>query len=329
MNTEDDNATLARKLRKACPKRNLIKLPRSIKFTVDGSTVRMHLASPCVKANMQDNSSSFEGWALALKRWLPEVTRIELSWSFDDKDHNRHYQRFLFRANHFRTLFPSWFLIASPQDAIIKRTLRTESAGPYFVTAPKKDRTTAPKDESQSLHEVRDNEHKLECFIMDHSADLLNLFGITHMDRQFPVGVFAEEVSNGTEIFPRGHSAIDLLGVNGSELFLFELKALANSPIGILSELFFYSYIMEGIQENRFGIQPGQFDFRIPRDHITATKVVRAYVLAPEWHPLIDEGLLQMINEAFRRGDRHIRFGSVRIATEESPAYKLELKACD
>jgi hypothetical protein len=319
----DDNATLAKKLRKACPKPNLIKLPGSIKFTIDGSTVRMHLAPSCVEANMQDNSSSFEGWALALTRWLPEVSQIELSWTFNGNDHAPHYQRFLFRAQQFRSVFSLSFSIASPQDELIKRTLRTEAVGPYFVTAPKKERITGPNEKCANIADAWNDEKKLECYIKDNPTHLPNVFGIIKLDRQYPVGLFDGDVKKGREIFPRGHSAIDLWGVNkAEELFLFELKANGNTRIGILSELFFYSYVMERIQQKKYNLQEAD-------GRITSSKTVRAYILAPQWHPLIDKELLRMINDAFRRSARHIRFGIVRIVREESPACKLELQACD
>lgn len=325
-----DNVRLAAKLRNACPPPNKIRLPGAIAFDIVGPTVRLTLTSACVEANMQDNSSSFEGWALALRRWLPEeVAGVEIGWTFGGDVRDPHYQRFLFRVQQFAALFPAWFTVAPPQAALLKNTLRTETEDSLFVTTPKKDRTVSTDCIGKDLGKVLSDEHQLECFINHKPEPLAQLLGITRMDRQFPVGLFAGSVRRGAEIFPRGHSAIDLLGVNGMELFLFELKDSTNSPIGILSELFFYSYVIEGIQQERFKIQPGQFDFRIPSDHILATKTVRAYILAPRWHPLIDGELLQMANTAFRDKGRPIRFGAIRIAVEDPRVYILETRASD
>jgi len=324
MTTEFDNAILAQKLRDRAPKPNRIKLPGAIKFKIDGATVKMVLGHSCVKANMQDNSSSFEGWALAIKRWLPEYQHIELNWSFDGENeigvHKQHYQRFLFRVKHFASLF-TWFSIAPSVKDELKK-LRTDTSTVHVVTAPKKLRPKGTED-SDNINDLILNEHKLECFINERPELLSALFGITKMDRQYPVGLFEGEVKKGTEIFPRGHSAIDLWGTTKTgELILFELKARKNNPVGILSELFFYSYIMEGVQQGRFALQ-------IPDGCISSTTIIRAYMLAPEWHPLIDVGLLQIANSAFKENGRQIRFGAVRIVPEDSQVYKLEMHACD
>ena len=321
MTTELDNAKLAQKLRDArsdIP--NKIKLPGSIKFTIDGAMVRMHLKETCVQANMQDNSSSFEGWALALKRWLPEFTNIEMNWDFCSDAHDPHYQRFLFRAKQFSSLFP-WFSI-SPAIKNELNKLRTAEPQEHYITAPKKIRPRGIED-ADTLPGVLLNEHKLECLIKEQAKPLSDLFGITQMDRQYPVGVFDGAVKKGKEIFPRGHSAIDLWGTGKTnELFIFELKAAKNIPIGILSELFFYSFIVEGIQQGHFKLQK-------PNGLITSTKKVRAYILAPHWHPLIDNKLLQMANDAFKANGRPIRFGAVRIVPKDPRLYMLEMQACD
>ena len=317
-----DNGTLAKRLRAACTTRpNSIKLPRSITFTVRDTTVQMSLAASCVEANMQDNSSSFEGWALALKRWLPDIEQVELAWTSGGSERDPHYQRFLFRVSQFASIFPSWFVIA-PQNRDELHKLRTNGAGPYIVTSPKKERNTPQRDECDCIDQALRTEHVLECFIKDHPEQLSELLGLANLDRQYPVGVFDGPVKCDNEIFPRGHSAIDLWGVHEAEFVLFELKTSGNIPVGILSELFFYSYIIEGLQQRRFELQE-------PDERIASTLAVRAYILAPEWHPLIDEGLLRLANDGFRASGRRIRFGAVRIVPDGPQAYKLELPPCD
>lgn len=330
MPTENDNAKLVGQLRAASADilKN-IKLPGSIRFTIDDTLVQMHLASSCVRANMQANSSSFEGWALALMRWLPnEVDRVELSWDFDGNVHDPHYQRFLFRVRHLKVLFP-WFVLSPRQEELISSVLKTEGVGPYYVTSSKKHRATAEKDKSEDIQAAIKDEHKLECFINDHPEVLCELIGLTRLDRQFPVGLFDGPVCKANGIFPRGHSAIDLVGINGDDLVLFELKAEGNVAIGILSEMLFYSYIMEGVQWGRYKIQGKGRNVLIDRNVISSTKAIQAYILAPKWHPLIDEGMLKMVNEAFRKSGRDIRFGAVKIVPRGVPHYRLEMKVCD
>jgi len=104
MSTDLGNAELATRLQAACaPESRNIKLPQSIKFTSTGNTLSMYLSADCVKANMQDNAATFEGWALALKRWLG-FNSVVLNWTSKDADISKnadaslHYQRFLYRT---------------------------------------------------------------------------------------------------------------------------------------------------------------------------------------------------------------------------------------
>ena len=48
-----------------------------------------------------------------------------------------------------------------------------------------------------------------------------------------------------------------------------------------------------------------------------------AYVLAPEWHPLIDGVVLGLVNAAFNRCGQRIRFGAVKIEPAETEKYRI------
>jgi hypothetical protein len=315
MTIEQDNATLAKKLcaeyMKERNQRRNIALPSSIKFIIEGKTVRMSMGSSSVKANMQDNQASFEGWALALKRWLSkDFDRVELSWEFTEDVSDPHYQRFLYRVNQFKSLFKEWFSVV-PFNLPEINKLKTEERGHKFLlNVPSMPRSSKLDEQCNSLNKAMGSEHKLECFIVGHQEELCRLLKIDKIDRQLPVGVFRDCVSSKAEhgVFTRGHSAIDLWGVSRNEkkLFLFELKKEGNERLGILSEMFFYSYVMADVQAKRF-------KFDKPNAEIEQTKSIDTYILALDWHPLIDEKMLQIINEAFERRELSIRFGAIRL----------------
>lgn len=317
---QDDNLILAQMLRDACSLEcipNNVKLPGSIRFQLRDRKVRMDMPEKCVLANMQDNSASFEGWALSFRRWLPHVEKVELAWNSAAKVQNPHYQRFLFRVQQFLLLFPDWFVVSDIDNQKDLTHLLAKPGCNLVVTSPKKDRETASHDLSANMADVITNEHKLECYIKDHPESLTKLLGLQYVDRQFPVGLFQERVKKNNEIFPRGHSAIDLWGVTGNQMVLFELKAEGNTRVGILSELFFYSYIMEGVQAGRYALQ-------YANEWIAGTKAVRSYILGPQTHPLIDSSVLKMANDAFDAAERKIKFGIIQIdAKSESFSIKM------
>jgi hypothetical protein len=69
------------------------------------------MKSKAILANLQTNAAAFEAWCLALRVWC-EVEKIELRWqqpADNSPNEQCHYQRFLYRVERFRSLFPSWF----------------------------------------------------------------------------------------------------------------------------------------------------------------------------------------------------------------------------
>src|SRR5437016_6066731 len=101
---------------KSIKSRSGIRFPSSIEFRGTLKEVVIRLVesegiNPVV-SNMQTNGAAFEAWCIALKVWC-DVERVRLEWNppIDSKDrsHQRHYQRFLYRADCFQGLFGNWF----------------------------------------------------------------------------------------------------------------------------------------------------------------------------------------------------------------------------
>jgi hypothetical protein len=247
----------------------------------------------------------------------------------DDKPQS-HYQRFLYRAQKFQSVFGDWFSIF-PKNTTEFSKLKTGKPGEkYWLNVESAPRRTTETQASKSLPDAMKKEHDLECYIAAHPDGLQKLLHTGILKRQCPVGVFKNDVSAAPEnaVFPRHHSAIDLWSVNEAteKLFLFELKKPGNISIGILSEMFFYSFIMRDVQK-------GNFTFEVEKNTddkkaIADTESIVTFILAPDWHPLIDEGLLQLANTAFKKKEGRIRFGAIKIGQTE-PFFRLEIPADD
>jgi len=267
-----------------------IKLPRSIDFVIkDDTSVKMKLPSSCISANMQSNESAFEGWALVLKRW-GKFDKIIVDWEENkNSKFEGHYQRFLFRIEEFKNLFPDWFEIddacAHLLDALktkIHKCLLLNQAG-----------------ERKALdYEKLKGEVKLEYEFVcgGRRRYLMGLCKAKSLDRQFPVGVFHDDVGEGYEIFTTRKSAIDIWGISeDGDLLIFELKTAKNISVGIITELLFYCNVMQNLKDCRF-------HYKDPADPtigtIRKTSKIKAYFLVPRLHPLVDETLVQMLNFA-------------------------------
>jgi len=282
----------------------------------------------------QTNAAAFEAWSLALRVWCG-VQRIELAWippSESCAETKRcHYQRFLYRAERFRSLFPDWFHLAQP---VLIADAEALSDGQLYLNVPgnrvRLDQATNPETPLESMPEAG-----LEKSLLRSEA-FARYFGLANgkLDRQFPVGLFRESVAKGNRIFTGAKSAIDLVGIVGETLWLFEIKAGMNIPAGILSELLFYASVMRDAagKNARF-----QFDRRSkskgtkvwPED-IQRCNGIEAVLLGPHLHPLIGHrSMIECLNNAATRNwntlpDRpSIRFRATTLKGSASADYQF------
>lgn len=250
-----------------------------------------------VTANMQQDSSAFEGWATCMKAAVPGWDFC-LDWTVPQNKDDGHYQRFLYRVNKFKKYYGDWFSTADDRAEDLASAQINEDEK-YLLNAP-----TNTDDRVNDAEHLKEN--LIENAIIKTQPHVLNeLFNIQRLERQLPVGAFKEKVSKATAIFPRGKSAVDIWGISSNnELVFFELKAPGNMKVGVISELFFYAMILQDEQEDK-----------CTRDHqwgknIRATTSLKAMVLAEDVHPLITRPVFDCLNKPFTDG--RIQFGYVR-----------------
>jgi len=283
--------------------RNL-KLPSAVELS-GRDRVRLWLPAAAVTANMQTDAAAFESWLLALKAWC-DIPAATLAWETPAECGDGHYQRFLYRVQHFARLFP-WVAVEAPErlEALLTRNL---GAGPFVLNAadskpPKRDGTRGEAALERAL--LRDGR-------------LLSLCRLDVLDQQFPVGLFREPKSKKTAIFTCGKSAIDLVGWNAHDrrLVLFELKAAGNVKAGMVSELFFYAMLLQDlVRRDDFGAKPCDNTRATITPAMAKTAArIEAYLLAGDFHPLLEGGgKLALLNQACHDSGDMVRFGRIVI----------------
>ncbi len=101
---------------RARAKINNLALPKHLQLEEQNGLVTLSLATvegsaPCgVTANMQQDASAFEGWAVGLKAVVPEWN-VCLKWAEPKNTADGHYQRFLYRVKKISTYYGDWFSI--------------------------------------------------------------------------------------------------------------------------------------------------------------------------------------------------------------------------
>lgn len=255
-----------------------------------------------LKANMQDDEASFDSWAIALKYHLREyIETITIDWERDfsnGEDGILHYNRFVYRLAKFVQTY-SWAHTAKPIPAIpttLYCNIGREKAASIDRHSP-------------------ESEGWLECkYVMDHSMeyDVIN--------HQFPVGIFDEKVSRTTHYTTGGKSAIDIWAIKNDCLSIFELKEPKNKPLGIISELMFYTNILDDILSHRIMYEESKnVEYAVKHDIRGFKKFHEAYekgtinkiesiFLANNLHPLLSNGLIDFINDSPRWKYKNISY---------------------
>ena len=255
-----------------------------------------------LKANMQDDEASFDSWAIALKYHLREyIETITIDWERDfsnGEDGILHYNRFVYRLAKFVQTY-SWAHSAKPIP-VIPTTL--------YCNIGREKAASIDKHSPES-------EGWLECkYVMDHSMeyDVIN--------HQFPVGIFHEKVSRTTHYTTGGKSAIDIWAIKNDCLSIFELKEPKNKPLGIISELMFYTNILDDILSHRIMYEESKnVEYAVKHDIRGFKKFHEAYekgtinkiesiFLANNLHPLLSNGLIDFINDSPRWKYKNISF---------------------
>ncbi len=304
----ESDSIWARRLRENFGSTRDVRFSSKFKLTDEGGTAVIELDRAAVESNMQDNNASFEAWALVLHRWCG-AERVELRWEMIDVPSDcepgasrwpreqLHYQRFLYRVRNFYELLSGQWFMADVARAQSQSRFRP---GTMFLNAPgDRPENGARKTTPEAVLEWQlhlDTEGTVRAYCGATNADDPWI-----ADRQIPVGLFSSDVPSGrSAIFPGGAGAIDLAALAGNHLWLFELKAGGNYPVGTLSELLFYVAVMRDLCLCR--IKPPR-GVAVDGKGLNSAKLARAtritgVMLAPELHPLLDSQLLSQLNRA-------------------------------
>ncbi len=275
-----------------------IKWPRNIKTESAEGAIHMYLNNPYL--NMQHNNACFEGWIIALKYHL-NIENFVLDWKKDDGiKNNKDYNRFLFRVHKFEQMFKNSFKIHESKAKEVSDFIEKLNSGSYLLNEPS-------KEKEYSVDKSKISENYIEgLFVTKYSGLLNEKSNSNKIYSQLPVGVFKEEVKNGTEVFNRNNSALDLWGINDETktISIFELK-YNNIMIGIVSELLFYMYVLEELcisKNGLFNYLDTKKSFRGAENFKDNKKYdsLKGYFLTDRLHPLITKEYINGLNEGLK-----------------------------
>ena len=276
-------------------KTNVSDLPQdyTYKYEEQKRNLVLALSKKGLKANMQENGSAFESWAIALKYYLSDrIKTVTIDWEQmpSGDDNNLHFNRFVYRLSKFVQTF-EWALSAKPIPQI-----------PSMLVCNFPNNKAAEAKE----HDVG-SEGWIECKYVEKYRKKYDV-----MNHQLPVGIFHDKVSRHTHYTTGQKSAIDIWAIKDNNLFIFELKKPDNNVLGVISELMFYTNIFQDIMSHRILYQHDaklqvaiKKNYRGFRDLYGSynsgnIKSINAIILADTIHPLIKPELIDFINNSAR-----------------------------
>lgn len=288
------------------------KLPNGIKFVEKDMEmeIEMILQKEAIEnKNMQEDQAAFEGWAVILRRYLKKNIKLKVDVELDLEEEkqnfvgNGHFNRFLYRALRFQEQY-RWFSLSSNLEKIIFgfRDWMKKNSTQLTNNIPMPERSSAKSTEkTDQICESRierimaGQESILHNVIEDDAHERNEVF------RQLPVGLFLNSVATKNEIFTGNKAAIDLWTWSGEKLYIFELKYTENKnkKIGIITEILFYANYMYDLhtKEKCFKRDESSSVERGYNNLLVHTfNEICAVMVADEFHPLIDDKVLQTLN---------------------------------
>lgn len=198
--------------------------------------LEIHINNQAACANMQEDSSAFEGWIFCIYASLSDIIKkVILRWTIPNET-NLHYNRFLYRVIKMQKHF-KWFSIAEENIQEITAFQNRYKDVKLVLNQPSiTGKQTDLKEKTEAFFERVFLEEK----------QLYKGIQFDTVNNQLPVGLFFNSVSKSSSIFPGNKGAIDLWGIRKDEFWIFELK-FENRKVGILSEILFYLWIMEDL----------------------------------------------------------------------------------
>jgi hypothetical protein len=284
------------------------------------------------KIELQTDGEAFEGWAIAIRRWLGDEEGdidVRLCWEppAKKKARNSHYQRFLYRVIRFSEMF-DWFKVA--QDCVdhvqkASRVLNLDGTPkilkqPLFIQVPGSIKVVSPP---KAISTRKLSEKQIELKFESEPDLILDEIGWEgKMKRQVPIGVFDGVIKSNTNdnddtrVFPGVGARIDLVCFETrGRVALFELKKSHNDgksitpKIGALSEILFYSHVIRDLNNDVavFRYEEGaQWEFL---DALTSAKSVYGFILAYGIHPLLNDGkVFGLLNSSFGKTAKQFGF---------------------
>lgn len=273
---------------------NGLKLPEHLDLASVDGTLFITLTERGLLANMQTDSSAFEGWAFAIKAVCPEIAKkVVIQWHKPEQS-NPHYTRFLYRAIKFEESYEN--VEIKPLDDKSRDEFEAIKAemGEWVINYP----SSEAKSSAQKL------EAQLERAILRHFSEELKWI----CGNQLPTGLFFKEKSARKEYerTPRNGCQIDLWSLQDDTFTVYELKADDNKMVGIISELMFYVNVIKDINEGIItyptsAVKGGKFrSFENVLKFLPSNPrlKIEGVFLANELHPLLtcSNKLLEILN---------------------------------
>ncbi|MBO8460318.1 MAG: hypothetical protein IAA73_08310 [Bacteroidetes bacterium] len=264
-------------------------LPSNIGFTLENNQLEVVISNKSLDENMQEDSSAFEGWIICLMAIFKNdatncIKSVNIQFnetpSFKNcsaKDLQFYYRLYKAQKNY------GWTIEACDK---IEEITSWKDKSIVLTTAS-----------AEAQKEAANIEAKLErIFIENHSNGKRKIY------QQLPLGLFNNSVAKKNRLLPTSY--LDMWEIDNNTLKLYELKAKRNTKVGILSELIYYTNIIEDFIYGNYEFTKSKRDYRgIDKlkecQKEKCIKKIQGIFLTDGLHPMIannKEVILEILN---------------------------------
>ena len=277
-------------------------LPSGYDYSISRKTLTLKLTKTGICKNMQEDPSAFESWAFVLKHYCARfVDAVVIDWE-DPSNVDQHFNRFVYRLTRF----------VQSYDWVITKKPIPRMPSLLYCSAPNSD--AAPKEKHN-----KGDEGWIECDFVERNKKKYDT-----IDHQLPVGLFDGVVKDTTHFTPGKLSQIDIWAIDGNTFMIFELKKPGNNKLGIISELMFYTNVVNDLLSHNILISEEKAKKAVNKSYRSFDKFYETYTgarkinqiksvfLADELHSLINDDVLKLINDSVRLKRFNITFETAK-----------------
>lgn len=280
---------------------SITNLPSEYDYSIADDSLVLKPNMKGVLGNIQNGTSAFESCVILLKRYCGKLfNSVIIDWEETDEQHKylNLSNRFVYRLTRFVQSY-DWVQLA--------RKIPTMPALLY-CNAP-------------IMNSMPNKEPPKESGIWTrHNFVKQNANNYDVIEALLPTALYDGIISSETCYLPLSLCHLETWAIKGDEMFVFVLEKPKSNPLGLISELMYYTNLLCDLLSHNIIVDRKRASMAVQNKYCRFDKFYEFYngqkkiskihsvLLVDELHPLIDDEVLKIINSSIRFKQHNVSF---------------------